>query len=97
MLHVTTHNTTGALDTTTIDLQDDLLNFKIWTDRNQLTMNVKKTKYVVFGLKTKTRKIGNHVLFIDNNKLERVTSYKYLGLSLDMNLNYNKHLENCLK
>ena len=24
-------------------------------------------------------------------------NYKYLGLTLDINLNYNKHLENCLK
>ena len=64
---------------------------------SQLTMNVKKTKYVFFGMKSKTRKIGNHSLLIDNNRLGRVTSYKYLGLTLDMNLNYNNHLENCLK
>ena len=24
-------------------------------------------------------------------------SYKYLGITLDMNLNFNKHIENCLK
>ena len=60
-------------------------------------MNVKKTKYVIFGMKSKTRKIGNHSLFINNSKLQRVTSYKYLGQTLDMNLNYNNHFENCLK
>ena len=88
---------TGNLEQSTIDLQTDLSNFKKWTDKNQLTMNVKKTKYVVFGLKSKTRKVGNHSMFINDHRLERVTSYKYLGLTLDMNLNYNKHLENCLK
>ena len=55
-------------------------------------MNVKKTKYLAFGLKSKTRKMGNHSLFIGNHKLEHVTSYKYLGMTLDMNLNYNKHI-----
>ena len=75
----------------------DIITFKSWCDRNQLTMNIKKTKYVIFGMKSQTRKIGNHVLFLNNNRLERVTSYKYLALTLDMNLNYNKHLENCLK
>ena len=88
---------TGELGTSTINMQSDLCEFKKWTDRNQLTMNVKKTKYVIFGLKSNTRKVVNHLLFINDNKLERVTSYKYLGLTLDMNLNYNKHLENCLK
>ena len=87
----------GELQRSAIDLQNDLSKFKSWCDRNLLTMNVKKTKYIVFGLKSKTRKVGNHSLFIDNNKLERVSSYKYLGFTLDMNLNYNKHLENCLK
>ena len=87
---------TGELGTLTINMQSDLCEFKKWTDRNQLTMNVKKTKYVIFGLKSKTRKVVNHSLFINDNKLERVTSYKYLGLTLDMNLNYNKHLENWL-
>ena len=88
---------TGDLQICTDVVQKDLLDFKLWCNRNQLTMNIKKTKYVVFGLKSKTRKIGNHSLFIGNHKLERFTSYKYLGMTLDMNLNYNKHLENCLK
>ena len=88
---------TGDLQKSTGDVQNDLSNFKFWCDKNQLTMNIKKNKYVTFGLKSQTRKVNDHTLFIDNIKLERVTSYKYLGLTLDMNLNYNKHLENCLK
>ena len=64
---------------------------------NQLTMNIKKTKYVTFGLKSQTRKVHNHNLFIQDRKIERVISYKYLGMLLDMNLNYNSHLENCLR
>ena len=75
---------TGELHRSTIEMQSDLSRFKSWCDRNQLTMNIKKTKYVIFGLKSKTRKIGNHSLFINNNKLERVISYKYLGLTLEM-------------
>ena len=34
-----------------------------------------------------------HDLFIQNMKIGRVNSYK----NQDMNLNYNNHLENCLK
>ena len=45
---------TGVLENSTIKMQSDLSDFKSWTDRNQLTMNVKKTKYVIFGMKSKT-------------------------------------------
>ena len=88
---------TGELTQTTNEIQQDLTTFKLWCDRNQLTMNIKKTKHVKFRMKSQTRKIGNHILFLNNKRLERVTSYKNLSLTLDMNLNYNKHLENCLK
>ena len=88
---------TGGLELSTIHLQNDLTNFKRWCDRNQLTMNIQKNKYVIFGLKSQTRKIVNHTLSMNTNRLEKVASYKYLGLTLDMNLNYNKHLENCLR
>ena len=33
-------------------LNDDLSNFKNWCNQNKLTINVKKTKYVLFGLKS---------------------------------------------
>ena len=77
---------TGDLTICTDNLCDDLSGFKGWCDRNQLTINIKKTKYVIFGLKSKTRKINNHILSINNNRLEKVNSYKYLGLTLDMNI-----------
>ena len=89
---------TGDIDIITDTLQSDLGNFKNWCNKNQLTMNIKKTKYyVVYGLKSQTRKLKDHQLFIQDDKLERVSSYKYLGITLDMNLNFNKHLENCIK
>ena len=60
-------------------------------------MNIKKMKYVTFGLKSQTRKFSEHQLFFNDRKIERVVSYKYLGITLDVNLNFNKHIENCLK
>ena len=88
---------TGDIDTTTGLLQFDLNCFKNWCDRNQIIMNIKKRKYVTFGLKSMTRKVNNHDLFIQQTKIDKVITYKYLGMILDMNLNYNNNLENCLK
>ena len=88
---------TGAVNQSTCHLEYDLQNFKKWCDRNQLTMNIKKTKYITFGLKSQTRKIINQELLLDGFKIDKVISYKYLGITLDLNLNFNKHIENCLK
>ena len=64
---------------------------------NRLTLNVKKTKYTIFGLRSQTKHLREHVLFIDNIKIDRVHTYKYLGITLDANLTYKKHLENVIK
>ena len=43
---------TGELHRSTVEMQADLIMFKSWCDRNPLAMNIKKTKYVFFGLKS---------------------------------------------
>ena len=75
----------------------DLDTFKHWCNRNKLTFNVKKTKYTIFGLKSQTRQVREHVLYIGNVKIDKVPNYKYLGITLDANLTYSKHLENVIK
>ena len=89
--------TNGMLDECTNRLERDRSTFKHWCNMNKLTLNVKKTKYTVFGLRSKTRNIGNHKLYINDIKIDRVHTYKYLGITLDANLTYNKHLENLIK
>ena len=54
----------------------DLANFEKWCTQNKLTINVKKNKYVVFGLKSQIKNIGNPIVSIDNTPLDRVSSYK---------------------
>ncbi len=36
-------------------------------------------------------------IIINNEQLEKVTNYRYLGLILDATLNWNDHLENAQK
>ena len=53
-------------------------------------------KYVIFGLKSQIKNLVGIDINIDRRPIDRVTSYKYLGVTLDATLNYNNHLNNCL-
>ena len=59
-----------------------------------MTMNSKKNKYCINGMRSNVKhsKSIDTVLSLNNNILDRVSSYKYLGFFLDEHLNFNKHI-----
>lgn len=74
-------------------LQSDLLNLKKWCSYNRLTINTSKTKWMCFGGKTSNlNQIANNFI-INNNKLERVDWYDYLGMRLDSGLSFVHHVD----
>ena len=75
-------------------LQKDLNKLVEWCTDNKVTINCKKTKYCIYGMRSnvKRTKSLNTVLSLSNNRLDRVSSYKYLGFILDEHLNFNKHV-----
>ena len=76
-------------------IQSDLDNLYTWCNRNKLTINCKKTKYCLYGMRSaiKRSKMLDIQLSLNTNILERVCSYRYLGLILDEHLTYNKHIK----
>ena len=75
-------------------LQDDFTVLQNWCNMNKLTINCKKTKFCVYGMRSlvKKSKSQNLVLSLNNQILEQVCSYKYLGFALDDHLNFNRHI-----
>ena len=76
-------------------IQSDLTSVYTWCNSNKLTINCKKTKFCLFGMRSaiKKSKTQDVQLSLSNQILERVCSYKYLGLTLDEHLTYNKHIK----
>ena len=74
-------------------LNQDLDNLSQWCKLNKLHVNCKKTKYMVMGSRHRTSLCGDLNLKIDNNKLDKVDTFKYLGVTLDPGLNYEAHLK----
>ena len=75
-------------------LQKDLDNLMSWCNENKLTINTKKTKYCIYGMRSNVKhsKSIDTELSLNGNILDRVCSYKYLGFTLDDHLNFNKHI-----
>ena len=80
-------------------LQMSLNNFISWSSKNKLTLNASKTKLMLFASpqKYKTLPLLNLNIKANDEKLKFVTSYKYLGVTLDYELNFNLHVKELKK
>ena len=61
-----------------------------WLLANKLTLNVKKSKYMIISRK---RHIPQLQLGIKNNELEQCSFYKYLGIFIDKDLSWKTHIQ----
>ena len=80
-----------------IKLATDLAKIDIWCTENQLTINKSKTKCMLFGRKKFINANPLPIIKIDNEQIQYVDSYKYLGVTLDQGLNFNIHTQNIYK
>ena len=62
---------------------------------NKLTLNVKKTKMMIFGTKPKLAKLQSvpMTIRINNEIVEQVGHFKYLGFILDDSLSFVQHID----
>ena len=62
-----------------------------WLESNKLTLNVKKSKFMVF---TNARKNFHDIsVRINKTPLEKCVKYKYVGIIFDEKLNWKDHIE----
>ena len=72
-------------------IQHDLQNIEKWMDMNKLTINIKKTQYMIIS--SHHRKFDNIDIRVNNLAITRTKAYKYLGVKLDQHLKYSQHIE----
>lgn len=75
-------------------MQQDAVVLHEWLCKNVLTVNSVKTCYMTFGL---ARNSPDITIFIDGTEIKRVRSFRYLGLILDENLTFDKHIDHIKK
>ena len=82
------------------DINDNEINRQLntiseWLLSNKLSLNIKKTKYMVFH--TNQRRVLYPNLYLNMIKIERVTQFNFLCIVLSSNLKWNKHADHISK
>ena len=71
-------------------INNELNKINDWLKTNKLSLNIKKTKYMMFH--TVQRKVPVLDLRIDGINIERVSQFSFLGLTLNENLTWHDHV-----
>jgi len=75
-------------------MSSELEKLNLWFKVNKLSLNVKKTNFMLFSQK---RAKNDLRIAIDNHNLDRVEVTKFLGVYIDSNLNWLEHIAHVKK
>ena len=74
-------------------MNKELQNLSIWFDSNKLTVNRSKSNFLIIPPKL-NKPFPQTNVFLNNISIPQCISIKYLGLTIDMNLNFDFHISN---
>ena len=76
-----------------LKMQTDINSLSDWCTANGIRVNTDKTKVMVFGTPKLIRELPTFEIKSNGTPIQQVSTYKYLGMTLDSNLNYNSHVK----
>ena len=65
------------------DFNSNLVRIADWFQANKLTLNIKKTKLMLFGSKQSLHKFKDVSLIYNGVSIERVEKFKYLSVTFE--------------
>ena len=74
------------------NMRSNLNKIAKWFQSNKLTLNIKKTKMMLFGTRQALNNFQNVSLMYGSDNIDRVDKYKYLGITFDAHLSWNEHV-----
>jgi hypothetical protein len=78
-------------------INNELLHISNWFKLNKLSLNIKKTNYIIFKNKHSNKPNINLNIKIDGTTLQQVETTKFLGLLIDFNLSWGPHTKHVSK
>ncbi len=79
------------------ELDDNLCRIADWFNTNKLTLNIKKTKFMIFGSNHTVQNFDQIHLRYNNVDVEKVDSFKYLGVTFDSKMSWTCHVDHICK
>ena len=77
-------------------MNSELTKISLWMKSNILSVNIKKTNYVLFKPKQKSVHMSSQISF-DSIPLKQVTEVKFLGIYIDESLTCKMHISHIFK
>ena len=78
-------------------LQTEIDSICTWMHKNSLSLNTSKSKYMIFSLSRHSVFDSLPLLYLNQSPIDRVFSYKYLGLIFTPTLSWSKHISFIIK
>ena len=75
------------------NINKELDNIYKWLCVNKLSLNIPKTKFMIFHHRQKNIENIIPSLFINNHPIEKVADFNFLGITVDEHLNWNSHIQ----
>ena len=89
----TFHKNSPDVDVIEDEILTDFLTIVHWSKQNKLPINFNKSTYMLLGAKKRIPDDFELHLIIDNNKIEKVSKQKLLGIFIDDNLTWTPHID----
>ena len=79
-----------TIDELQIVINREMRKIEHWMSCNKLSINYKKTKYMLLYRQPNQRPF---TLYINDNKIDKVNCFKYLGVKIDNKLTWREHIK----
>jgi hypothetical protein len=88
--------TSNDLTTLFRNMNTELIKISDWFKSNKLSINIEKTKWMLFYPNSKKKLIPSitPLIFVDNIEIKRTKITKFLGIYIDENLKWKHHVNN---
>ena len=75
------------------EIESDLRHVCDWLKHNQLTLNIKKSQFMLIGSNARLSRIDSIIISADGKHLEEAQCFPYLGLVINKNLTWEDHVD----
>ena len=74
-------------------LNADLAAITSWLNDNKLALNVAKSTFMIIGCNSKLSQFNYIDLMANKSQLEKVTKFKFLGVTINQHLTWHDHID----